>query len=91
MRMKNSNSRLCLHLLSLLKDERMRIRILELTMESSTILTEFDDIALQKRMKFNLKRLVSSYLFMALDHCQTTEVSKVLSSLSISSSLGNGL
>ena len=68
-----------------------RIRILELTMESSTILTEFDDIALQKRMKFNLKRLVSSYLFMALDHCQTTEVSKVLSSLSISSSLGNGL
>ena len=68
-----------------------RIRILELTMESSTILTEFDDIALQKRMKFNIKRLVSSYLFMALDHCQTTEVSKVLSSLSISSSLGNGL
>ena len=68
-----------------------RIRILELTMESSTILTGFDDIALQKRMKFNLKRLVSSYLFMALDHCQTTEVSKVLSSLSISSSLGNGL
>ena len=60
-------------------------------MESSTILTEFDDTALQKRMKFNLKRLVSSYLFMALDHCQTTEVSKVLSSLSISSSLGNGL
>ena len=51
----------------------------------------FDDIALQKRMKFNIKRLVSSYLFMALDHCQTTEVSKVLSSLSISSSLGNGL
>ena len=68
-----------------------RIRILELTMESSTIVTDFDDIALQKRMKFNLKRLVSSYLFMALDHCQTTEVSKVLSSLSISSSLGNGL
>ena len=68
-----------------------RIRILELTMESSTIVTDFDDIALQKRMKFNIKRLVSSYLFMALDHCQTTEVSKVLSSLSISSSLGNGL